>query len=236
MNLWKILEALLRRWRIAVPMIILAAVVVLRVYGSISPTYVASGQILLTSPTVDTDLCDNPILCTTNALGTAAEAGAARIYSPEVVEELFDQGYSEYEVSVSPTDPILLFTASDTSPLRAEQTVSRLFSRFEEEMAELQRSLGAPDDSFINTIILQQPASLIESSSRIRTTLIAFVASGLAVLVVTLAWDEIRRPIVHEDSARYAPMQGSAAPLDDVGDDPPDEDEPPRRSRWTRAG
>ncbi|MEM9202363.1 MAG: hypothetical protein AAGC53_11905 [Actinomycetota bacterium] len=191
MNLWNILEALIRRWRVTIPMTILAVVVVFRVYTAIAPVYVASGEALLTIPARDD--ATNPILEGGGSLITLAEAGVAVLRSADENDALLEDGFSEYELEVADRDPIVRFSATDTSPLRAEQTVSRIITRFDEILEELQLQSGAGEEFVVSTVVLQPPSSLVEASSRIRTTLVAAVASVLAVLVVTLSWDELRR-------------------------------------------
>ncbi|MEM9467295.1 MAG: hypothetical protein AAGA90_18115 [Actinomycetota bacterium] len=239
MNLWNILEALVRRWRIAIPMTILAVAVVFRVYSAIEPTYVAYGEALLTTPATDDG--SNPILEGSGGLSTLAQAGGAVLLSAEEYDALLNDGFSEYEISVSARDPIVGFSAYDTSALRAEQTVSRVITRFDEILEELQLQSGANEDFIASSVVLQPPSSFVEASSRIRTTLVAAVASILAVLVVTLSWDELRRSRTPAaaPAGQRAPAQPAPEPVrarrEEVEPEYYDEPEPVRERAPARA-
>jgi capsular polysaccharide biosynthesis protein len=225
MDVLSLLRLLGRHWRVTVP----AALVTLLLAGAAfklsSPTYEATGAILLMSPPEPPDAEDLPESAPAPEVGqnpftrygdlsVMADILARVMASDAKRAEFESQGVTDYDVVVNQFQrgPVVDVTGKGPSPEAATRSTSIVLSQVDAALEDLQRTEGADPDYFIKSAHLEPPSAptaMLGSTMRAAIAALAVGALGtvgIAVLAEALARRRAERP------AAGAEMTDAASP------------------------
>jgi hypothetical protein len=184
-NLADTLRALLRRWYIVVPGLILAVVVAIGAGQMIKPDYERTGTQLLLPGTASIPEAGNPYLYL-GGLSQAADVLVTTMSSANELDPILD-GHPGAEIVVSrdpaTSGPMLLTRVTARTDADAQQILTAVIARTEHALDNLQDVDGitAGNRIGIKTITLDEQSTLQQ-----KTRLLGVVGSGLAVGLLAL--------------------------------------------------
>lgn len=161
MDFWKTIKVLLRRWYVALPVLVLSLGTAGVVFASVPPQYESMGTDLLTVPkagaTVTNDPSKpagiiNPLLAFDASLTTTAQLLTQVLLDPAVYAQLTG-GNENIECQAGDgglRGPFVQVVCTAPTAESAKKTVENAFARLSLELVERQRKLGAPEATFIN--------------------------------------------------------------------------------------
>jgi hypothetical protein len=232
MDVLSLLRLVVRRWRVTAPAAVLTLVALVAATRLSSPTYEATGSVVLLSPPdapgVDAapgaapplDVGQNPFT-RYDDLSVVADIVARVMDSDSRREAFVPQGVTDYEVVVNQFQrgPVVDVTASGSSPEEAIHSTETVLTELDTVLAELQLAEGADPEYFITSAPLDPPSSataVYGSTVRVAIGTLAVGALGtlgLAVLSEALAR---RRAVVRGGPDRAA--SEAASPSTGPGD------------------
>jgi hypothetical protein len=130
-----ILQAVLRRWRVSVPLIVLAVGAAAFLQASTPALYQADGQLLLANPELDPSGLPRVVI--------DIDEVALLLNTADEQQELASSGDS-YEVLVGDQNTLLV-TASGPSRSAVEGTIRAVGDRIEEYLTQRQEEVGIPE-------------------------------------------------------------------------------------------
>lgn len=196
MDFWGTVRVLRRRWYIALPAVLLTGILALYVYVTVPTRYESSGVLVLTSPaaggryTANTKPEDvvrvNPLLQFDGSLTTTAQILTQILGDPKTAEELAGKGSTAvYTANTGPVGgPLLFITSEADSAESAEGLVDKVLGKTVAELAEQQKALNAPEQTFITAQILVKPTT---ASAKIGGKVRYVGAATVVLLLLTLA-------------------------------------------------
>lgn len=188
MSYWETLLVILRRWRISVPAVLLAAGVGAGIFVVVPPSYEDTVQVLfLGSPNQPGEKAKvNPYLSLSSTLVLTAAVVQARLSTPQEVESLAALGATAQYVVIpdqSTPAPVLLLTTTSAHPAVATRTSQALVTEIQRILVDLQQSAGAPVSTWVNSAVissLPEPKRKLNASIRPAIT----AAGGVFVLMM----------------------------------------------------
>jgi hypothetical protein len=197
-----LVRIVIRRWYVAVPVVVLVLIIGTGLIASAAPTYRASGSVVVLpyDPTNDPPLIyeevrppRNPYAEIGGSLNTTAEvlAGAGRgdALRQRVVAE---GGTADFTVEKEEDFPILLIEATADRRAQAIDTVSAVADELEAELAARQERLNVPAEEQValDVVLLPERASELHTDRNRAVTVL--IAVGLAaVIAATVAAESI---------------------------------------------
>lgn len=166
MDFWKTIKVLLRRWYVAVPVLLLSLGGAGVVFLSVSPEYESTGTDLLTVPKAGATLDPskpagiiNPLLAFDASLTTTAQLLTQVLLDPAVYAQLTQ---NNPDIKCEAGDgglrgPFVQVVCKAPTPQGAQATVDGAFKRLREELVARQKKLGAPESTFINVETVVEP-------------------------------------------------------------------------------
>jgi hypothetical protein len=203
LDFWDITKLLVRRWQIALPMLLLSAVITGVTVSQVKPDYVGTAYVQLVPPapakntTPEQQLTSadqrNPWL--SQGLQTLGNAAIVQALDQTVVDEFKRTGYADtYTVTMGQNSPLVTFEITGTSARQARDTAEKLVTIFTDSVARLQTSLGVGDSSLITVKRLDLGANVKKSTSKIKRALVAVAAAGILLTAgATIGFDAILR-------------------------------------------
>jgi hypothetical protein len=193
-DIWDGLRIVARRWKVAVPIFLIFAVVAFVGGGTIAGEYTANASVILLGPnqqaagdTLDPNVAStdvNAYLTGCSTCETVARATQLALSSSPTKQALADEGLStDYTIVVENRSPIMLLSASGGSGSEATDTLAGLIDRINQELEARQTDVNAPTDQRITANVLaqdEQAATNFGGRSRVR---LALMAVGAAVAV-----------------------------------------------------
>lgn len=220
MDLLQLMRVTVRRWYVAGPVFLVAALLSLFMSGQIQPEYQATGSVLLvgpgTPPTAVTGLeaedLLNPYLSFSGSLNTTADALVLAMSTDDVADHLTENQLSpDFLVSVDRRSPVLTLTATSQDPETAANTVARLTELLIEELKRRQDVAGAPEGQRISVTPLSTNLSGPDGTERTRVRLlVAGLGAALSVAAAS----------VYDSATTARRRTGSALPV--IGWRPPE--------------
>jgi capsular polysaccharide biosynthesis protein len=185
------LRMVLRRWYVAIPVLMLTATSSVAVAEAVQPSYQVAATVVLLVPDGETfnapdfssETISNPYLQFTNSLKISAEVVSIVLTSDMTKQRLKQSGLSaDYEVvpstEISPT-PILTVTSTSRSERDARRTLTAVVRLLRTELARRQISAGAAGEALIQVQVASPPTTAKRvAGSTIRAVAIT-VALGL---------------------------------------------------------
>jgi capsular polysaccharide biosynthesis protein len=220
------IRILLRRWFVVVPMLLLTAGGAYYAMQAVSPSYEASGAVVLLGPATagapvkgePTPAPVNPYLQFGGALETTGEIVSRTLMSADEVDKLSRRGAtSAYEVGTGSEggSPIVNVIATDTDEAAAIRTVAIVVAEVRTELQRRQAAAGAPPSQFIrveNVTIPTKATKMAGSTMRAVAAVLALglaVSCGLGFMAEAIAVRRAGRSTAYEPAV---PMPAGAAP------------------------
>jgi hypothetical protein len=224
LDFWDITKLLVRRWQVALPMLLLSAVITGVTVSQVKPDYVGSAYVQLVPPAatkitkpeqqqISADM-RNPWLV--QGLQTLGNAAIVQAQDQTVVEEFKRSGYAEtYTVTMASNSPLVTFEITGSSARQSRDTAEKLVTIFTDSVARLQTSLAVSDDNLITVKRLDLGANVKKSTSKIKRALVAVAAAGILLTagatVGVDAW--LRRRQIRRRQEEEGMESSSTAPL-----------------------
>ncbi|WP_371781280.1 hypothetical protein [Streptosporangium subroseum] len=177
MDFWGTVLVLVRRWYIALPMLLLGLGGAAMAYLTIPPTYISNGVIVLSIPTTggtvppDPKLPNpitNPLLNFDYGLNMTASILIQAMGSPEMTAELGVRpgdptSYKVTNGSTNPesmaSSPFVFVEGESDSAEGARQMVAKVLARTKRELVQRQSKVGAPRQTYLTAIEVVAPTT-----------------------------------------------------------------------------
>lgn len=190
MDLWQVVRLLLRRWYVAVPLLLLTAVAALQAGDRVQPTYSARADILLTTDG-GTAVEGAPAGSDAINVVTATQAMIVSLNSPESRRRAAEQGRPpDYVLTQVSRTSLVRVTAEDDSAAGSLATVQGVLETIPEELNARPEVYGEAPGSTIAVTVLATPAIENETyTGRSRVLAVTIVIGGLLTALTCLAVD-----------------------------------------------
>jgi hypothetical protein len=223
LDIWDLGRLLRRRWRIAVPILLVALVMTALVFTQVKPDYVGTAYVQLVPP-VPTNTAPgsnqtpdlrNPWLG--QDLRTLGNAALVSVQDLGYVQSLKDQGYSDsFTATMSDSTPLVTFEVTGKSAVQTKGTADQLVSRYGGSVASLQTSYGATIADEITARRLDTGTNIVVSSSNKKRAVAAVLAAGIilsvALTVAADAWLRRRSQLAAQQAGEAEPTPESDEP------------------------
>jgi hypothetical protein len=216
LDFWDLGKLLGRRWRISVPMLVLAIVLTAVTFTQVKPDYVATAYIQLVPPVPvavpagqPTPAIRNPWL--NEDLTTLASAALVSVQDISYVQSLKDAGYSDaFTATMGDNSPLITFQVTAKSSREAGSTADQLVDRFDKSLTSLQTSYNVTSVDTITGRRLDAGTNVTKSSSNVKRAIAAVAVVGLllaiAVTIGSDAWLRRRKRTKTVQPAAAAPL------------------------------
>jgi capsular polysaccharide biosynthesis protein len=188
LDFWDITKLLVRRWQVALPLLLLSAVITGVTVSQVKPDYVATAYVQLVPPAAVKNTTPEQQLTTADqrnpwlaqGLETLGNAAIVQALDLSVVEEFKRTGYADvYTVTMGQNSPLVTFEITGTSARQARDTAEKLVTVFTDSVARLQTSLAVTEPNLITVKRLDLGGNVVKSTSKIKRALIAVAAAGI---------------------------------------------------------
>jgi hypothetical protein len=214
-DFWNSLKVLARRWYIVAAGLLVTLAGAVGVNSLISPSYTAAGSLVLAVPPnlPERAASSNPYLAYGN-LAVAARVVASGMNQPSVVREQRSKGATgDFVVDLDPerTSPIITVNGTADSAAEAIKTVEVVSQGVQQLLADRQKSLGAPQNTWItaNNVVVPEEANQA-IGSRLRAVSAVLVLGIIGTLTLAFAIEGMAQ-------GRAAPAPGAADRLRSAG-------------------
>jgi hypothetical protein len=232
MDFWETMRVLARRWYIAVPALLVSAVLAFMTYTSVPTRYESTGVMVFTSPSSGGRFSDstkpedvvrvNPLLAFDGSLTTTAQILTQVLGDPLTRKELAGaDSTSAYTANTGPVGgPLLFVTAESDSAEEAQLLVGKVLDRAGVELDARQRTLNAPEPTFITAQVLVKPtAAEAKIGGKVRFVGAAAVVLLLLTIAVTFGSDSVINKLKRRRDEAAAAADDSPERADPQTDD-----------------
>jgi hypothetical protein len=211
MDVLSLLRLLCRHWRVTAPVALLTVLALVAAFQFSSPTYEATGSILLSSPPEPPDVDDLPEGAPVPVVGPLARYGDLAVVS-DILARVMDsdskraefesQGVTGYDVAANRLErgPVVEVTGQGPNPDVATRTTEIVLKEVEAVLLERQQDEGADPEYFVTSTRLEPPSTATAMyGSTVRAAIGALAVGtvcmfGLAVLAEAFARRRTARP------------------------------------------
>lgn len=201
MDFWNAIKVLVRRWYIVGLGFLITVGGAIGVNSSIAPSYTAVGSMVLAVPPnlPERAASANPYLAYGN-LSVAAKVVASAMNQPSVVREQRAKGATgTFLVDLDPerSSPIITVNSRAGNAADAIRTVEVVTAGVQQLLSERQKSLGAPQNTWItaNSVVVPEEANRA-IGSRLRAVSAVMVLGFIGTLTLAFAvegWSQAKR-------------------------------------------
>lgn len=208
MDFWKTIGVLLRRWYVAVPVLLVSLGIAGGVFLKVHTQYESTGTMVLTAPTAGaTTAIDpakasgpgNPLLDFEGSLTITTQLLIQSLSSPAVQQQIAQEGGAgTFQAGDGETGgPFVVIVADANSPAQAQLTVSLALKYAQNELDARQKNLNAPPSTYIGTQSVVSPTNATTKiGGKVRAAGVALVAGvvlSLATAYGIESWSTSRR-------------------------------------------
>jgi capsular polysaccharide biosynthesis protein len=218
LDFWDLGRLVGRRWRIAVPMFVLAIAMTALIFTRVKPDYIATAYVQLVPPTPAAAVANQPARIQRNpwlsqSLAALGNASLVTIQDVGYVQSLKDRGYSDsYTVAMNDSTPLITLQVTGKSEAQASGTADQLVEKFDQSLDSLQADYKVESIDLITARRLDGGTNVTESSSNVKRAVAAFGVVGLvlaaAVTIASDAWLR-RRARAKANRAEATPVNAS---------------------------
>lgn len=188
MDVWRMTVALLRRWYVFLPLLVVTGATVFMVGEGINPEYEVTTTVVLV-PGVQPSEFENPygtIDQTNVVLAVVLDAAGTR-------QKIADQGLdAEYEVVPRDRSRIMDLTVRNEASEVALATSEAVLAVAREELVERQGAVDIPPPAQIGLQVLQPPAvSDVVMAGKVRSMAVVGLVGGALSVLVTVLFDDL---------------------------------------------
>jgi capsular polysaccharide biosynthesis protein len=197
LDFWDITKLLVRRWHIALPMLLLSAVITAVTISQVKPDYVATAYVQLVPPNAGNRepgaiTPDQQNQWIGQGLQTLGNAAIVQVMDQTVFDEFKRNGYSDvFTVTMGESTPLVTFEVTGTTKAQAKETADALVTKFTDSVAELQKANGVSNKAIMITASrLDAGGNVKKSTSKVKRALVAVAAAGLLLTAgATIGFD-----------------------------------------------
>jgi hypothetical protein len=199
LDFWDLTKLIFRRWKIALPLLLLTIVASGYIGASAKPDYVMTAYVQIVPASISPT--DNPATALQRnpwsqlGLNTVAQAAIYATQDQEFLDSLKAGGHTQnYTLTLTYPDPIVTIQVVGTTPADATDTSLIVIKRFRDSITALQKQSGVKDPDLIGTARLDQGQNLKPSTGKVKRSVIAIFAAGLMLTGgVTIGFDAVTR-------------------------------------------
>jgi hypothetical protein len=230
MDVLSLLRLVVRHWRATVPAALLTVLGLVAAFQFSSPTYEATGSLVLLSPPEPPDVDDLPEGAPAPSVGENPFARYELAVVSDILARVMDsaskrsefesQGVTDYDVAGNQLQrgPIVEVTGQGPSPEVAIRSTEILLGEVDTVLSELQEAEGADPDYFVNSAPLEPPSTATARYGSTVRAAIAVVALGaLCTLGLAVLADALARRRATRPTAATGPVMSDAASLGTEG-------------------
>ncbi|MFG2036661.1 hypothetical protein [Dactylosporangium sp. NPDC048998] len=226
MDFWDITKLLVRRWRIALPLLLLSVAITAVTMSQVKPDYVATAYVQLVPPNAGQSQPgaispDQQNQWIGQGLQTLGNAAIVQVQDQTVVDEFKRLHYSDtFTVTMGQSTPLITFEVTGNSKAQAKDTVDALVTKYTDSVKRLQNENGVTKKEIMITANrLDAGGNVKKSTSKVKRALVAVAAAGLLLTAGTTiavdAWLRRRKKggkpgAEAEDTATTTPIQARA--------------------------
>lgn len=218
MDFWDLTKLLVRRWQVALPLLLLSAVATVLTVDRVRPDYVATAYVQLVPPVLKNEAPDAPKPDQRNpwlglGLQTLGNAAIVTVLDQTVVDNLKATGYSDtFTVTMGTTTPLVTIEVVGKSERQARDTAEQLVQRFTQSVASLQTAYGVTSADSITARRLDLGTNIKVSDSKVKRALVAVAGAGLLFTAASTVGVDVwlRRRGRRRRDAAQAPVAGHA--------------------------
>jgi hypothetical protein len=226
-DFWMLAGRVIRRWYLALPLLLFGVVVASDVASSVRPSYGAETQVLLAPSGTPQQAIANPLLLSNRGqLDAATQSVAFVVESPEAAEER-DAAAPGADVSFSLVQeaPIVVIEVSAPSGALAQRAADVAVDQVDAALSDIEDRFGADEGSRIEAVPLADPTVQAQSGDRRRVLIGGLAAAFLGTTLVVLAVDQALRrraerrlsASVEREVGRWAGSMAGAPPRNSPG-------------------
>jgi hypothetical protein len=227
LDFWDLTKLLVRRWLVAVPLLMVSAALTVLTVGHVKPDYVATAYVQLVPPVTpappvpavpQTPKVDQPTPEQRNpwlglGLTTLGNAAIVTVQDQTVLDTLKAGGYSDsFTVTMGSSSPLITFEIVGKTDQQARGTAEQLVAKFNQSVAALQTAYGVSTADSITARRLDLGTNVKKADSKVKRALVAVAGAGLlmtaALTVGVDAW--LRRRVRRRRAADVAPSAPTA--------------------------
>ena len=237
MDLLELIKLVIRRWYVALPLLLVATTTTLWTATHMQPEYRASSQVLLVPPALSADTDNlgvtriNPWLGpglknVARSLVVSLQAGGAAVI---IAGKNLSKSYT---VTADPYLPIINLAAVGHTEDMAIQTVAELTELVKQSVLQLQVRYKVPEIERITTQVIDEPSLISTQSNTFKRVVGGFALAGLLItLALTIAFDSYmrrgRHRLAEAANAVVAEVPGYGSPGQSLATAGPPPDRPP---------
>jgi capsular polysaccharide biosynthesis protein len=213
LDFWDLTKLLVRRWQVALPLLLLSIVATVLTVNTVRPDYVATAYVQLVPPVIKSETPDAPKPEQRNpwlglGLQTLGNAAIVTVLDQTVVDNLKATGYSDsFTVTMGGNTPLVTIEVTGKTERQARETAEQLVQRFTQSVSSLQTAYGVTTGDAITARRLDLGTNIKTSDSKVKRALVAVAGGGLlltaAATVGLDAW--LRRRARRRREAPQAP-------------------------------
>ncbi|NYF99033.1 hypothetical protein [Janibacter cremeus] len=188
MDVWRITVAVLRRWYVFLPLLVVSGLSAYAVGEGVHPQYEVTATAILVPGAQEAEI-DNPY----GSIESTSDVLSIVLDGPPVRDELEDQGLNpDYEIDTRSRSSIIDVTVlSDTRP-ESVATAEEVLEVAQRELSQRQDAAGLPKDTQISLEVLRAPAlSQVVTDGRMRNMAIVGIAGAALSLLVAILFDDL---------------------------------------------
>jgi len=217
-DFWDLAKVLVRRWTIAVPMLLLTAGLSMMTFSAVKPDYMATAYVQLVPPVPQIAKPGQPTPPQINpwlgqGLQTLGNAAIVTVQEQSVVETLKASGYTDsFTFEMGGDSPMVKIEAVGKSRAQAAGTADQLVARFTQSIVALQKTERVADVDLIAARRLDHGTNVEKSDSNVKRSLVAVAAAGLMLTVaVTVGFDALVRARARRRSSTVSSVDVATA-------------------------
>jgi hypothetical protein len=201
LDFWDLTVVIFRRWKVSLPLLLLAIGATTYVALTAKPDYAMTSYVQLIPPRVALGPTDNPTTAALrnpwNQLGLNT-LGQASIYATQDQKFLdllkAEKHTDNFTLTMTYPNPIVTVEVIGSGPADARETTQLVIDRLRASVESLQRGAGVSDQDMIATQRLDQGLNLLPSRSKVKRAILAVAAAGLVMTAGgTVAFDALAR-------------------------------------------
>lgn len=217
LDFWDLTKVLFRRWKVAVPMLILVGALTFLGFKAVDPDYVSTSYVQLVPPVPSTPKPGQPIVEQRNpwlgqGLQTLGNAAIVTISDQSVLDHMKSVGLSDsYTFEMGSNTPMVKIEIVAKTRKQAEDTANELVARFNTSIASLQTAYGVTTADQITSRRLDLGTNVKKDTGNVKRAAVALLGAGLLFMVgVTVGFDAWMRRRSGGGALMSAPEVASA--------------------------
>lgn len=217
MDFWDLTKVIVRRWHVALPLLLVSFAATFYVHSSVEPDYKATAYVSLIPPHAPADpkeIVSNPYLDL--GLLSLNQSAATVLRERQTLEDLVAMGLSDnIAIDEGYPAPIVTIQVIASNEAQALATADEVVRRYSEAVLSLQADANATANSIIAPKRLDRGANFEVMGGPVKKAMIAVLGAGLMITAaVTIGLDAILR--------RRAARRAAAAQRVAAGEPPAD--------------